>query len=224
MAVRTRLAAAGARWDVRVLVALVAVEVILLSLFFLTSPNRLARPRYALYPFIWINASLWVVLQTNAPQAPRRHRLAAGTVAVGYLLVLCWLAGLIGPVPAGYTDRLVDLSVGLGSPGWERITLIVGDLSLTLVPFRVIGYLVLSYLVYVTALDAAGALVSGALGLFSCISCTFPVVVSLASGALGGSSAIFGAIFSYSTDLSTAVFLLSLVLLYYRPTFGRTAG
>ncbi len=220
MAVRTRLATAGERRDVQLLAVAVAVELAVLGAYLLVAGDRVVRPRYTLYPFVWINAGAWVALHTTAPASSRRHRAVAATVAGAYLLVLLYLAGLVGPVPAGYTDGLVEFTVALASPGWERFTLAGAGLQVTLVPFRVVGYLALSYLVYVTVLDAAGAVLSGALGLFSCVSCVFPVFVSLSSGVFGGSSAVVGAVMAYSTDLSTAVFLVALALLHYRPTVG----
>jgi hypothetical protein len=219
-----RLAAATARRDVRVLGLVVAVELLVLALYGLAAPGQVARPRYALYPFVWINAGAWAILHADPPEAPRRHRLFAAAAAGVYLVALLWLAGLIGVDLAGYPDAIHGVTVASGSPGWERISLVLPTVQLTLIPFRVVGYLALSYLVYVTVLDAAGAALSGALGLVSCVSCAFPVLVSLSSGALGGSSAVVGAIFAYSTDLSTGVFLVALALLYYRPTFAGTAG
>ena len=220
----TRLAAASGRRDVRVLGLVVAVELLVLVLYTLATPDRIARPRYALYPFVWINAGAWAVLHTDPPVASRRGRLLAGGVGAVYLVGLLWLAGLIGVDLTGYPDAILGLTIASGSPGWERISLVLPTAQLTLIPFRVIGYLALSYLVYVTVLDAAGAALSGALGLFSCVSCAFPVLLSLSSGALGGSSAVAGAVVAYSTDLSTAVFLVALGLLYYRPTFAGTAS
>ncbi|PSQ59540.1 MAG: hypothetical protein BRD23_04260 [Halobacteriales archaeon SW_9_67_25] len=220
MAVQTRLATAGERRDVQALAVVVAVELVVLGAYLLVAGDQVLRLRYALYPFVWINAGAWAVLHTTVPSSSRRHRAIAAAVAGAYLLVLLYLAGLVGTVPAGYTDGLVDLTAALASPGWERITLAGAGLHVTLVPFRVVGYLALSYLVYVTVLDAAGAVLSGALGLFSCVSCVFPVFVSLSSGVFGGSSAVVGTIMSYSTDLSTVVFLVALGLLYYRPTIG----
>jgi hypothetical protein len=220
MAVRTRLATAGERRDVQLLAVAVAVELAVLGAYFLVAGDSIVQPRYTLYPFVWINAGAWAALHTTVPAASRRHRVTAAAIAGAYLLVLLYLAGLVGPVPAGSTDGLADLTVALASPGWERVTLAGGGFQVTLVPFRVVGYLALSYLVYATVLDAAGAVVSGALGLFSCVSCVFPVFVSLSSGVFGGSSAVVGTIMAYSTDLSTAVFLVALALLYYRPTVG----
>ncbi len=224
MAVRSRVATAATRRDVRLLGAVVAVELAVLSVYLLTTSDLITRPRYTLYPFVWINASLWAVLETTSPRAAWRHRAVAAGIASLYLVGLLWLAGLVDVSLAGYPAEIVGFTVGFGSPGWERISLVLPNVQFTVIPFRVVGYLALSYLVYVTVLDAAGATVSGALGLFSCVGCAFPVFVSLSSGAFGGSSAVVGALFAYSTDLSTVVFLLALALLYYRPTVEGTAG
>lgn len=224
MTLRARLDAATGRRDVRILGLAVAVELLVLSLYLLSTPDLITRPRYTLYPFVWFNAGAWAVYHTTPATASRRNRAIALAVAGVYLLGLLWLAGLVDASLAGYPPEAIGLTVGFGSPGWERISLVVPHARVTVVPFRVVGYLALSYLVYVTVLDAAGAAISGALGLFSCVSCTFPVVLSLSSGIFGGSSAVVGALFAYSTDLSTVVFLLALALLYYRPTVGGTAG
>jgi uncharacterized membrane protein YraQ (UPF0718 family) len=71
--------------------------------------------------------------------------------------------------------------------------------------------------VYATAIDAAGAAISGILGFFSCVSCSWPIVASLASSVLGGGTALATTAFGASYDLSTAVFLLTVGLLYWRP-------
>jgi hypothetical protein len=212
-----------ARRDVQLLGLAVVVELLLLGTYVAVTPTELTRPRYALYPFVWINVGLWAVLRTVPPRSSRGRRLAAGLVAGLYFLVLCWLAGLVGVTASAPTD-LLGVTVGYGSPGWERIRLVTPAAYLTVVPFRVIGYLALSYLVYVTMLDAAASALSGALGFVSCLSCTFPILASLAAGLFGSGAAITGALYAYSVDISTAVFVLAVVLLYYRPGFDRTAG
>jgi hypothetical protein len=87
-------------------------------------------------------------------------------------------------------------------------------------PARVVGYLALSYLVYATVIDAAGAAVSGILGLLSCVSCSWPILASLATAILGSGSALAASATALSYDLSTVVFLATVALLYWRP-FGR---
>jgi hypothetical protein len=208
----------AARRDVRLLALAVAVELFVLGLYFAGPSGPVTRPRYVLYPFVWINAAVWAVAHVAPPSGPGRRRIGASVVAVAYLSVLLWLAGLVGPAPPG--SDAVSLTVAFGSPGWERVSLVVGGLSVTVIPYRVVGYIALSYLVYVTAVDATSAVLGGALGLVSCVGCTFPIVLSLLSGVFGGSSAVAGAVFARSVDLSTVVFLVALATLYYRPGFG----
>ena len=87
------------------------------------------------------------------------------------------------------------------------------------VPARRVGDLALSCLVYATVIDAVGAAISGLLGLFACVSCTWPIVASVATGVVGGGSAAATVALGFSYDLSTAVFLATVGLLYWRPRF-----
>jgi hypothetical protein len=95
-----------------------------------------------------------------------------------------------------------------------------GGLSVVLMPARVVGYLALAYLVYATVIDASGAGVAGLLGLLSCVSCSWPVLAALVSGVAGSGSALAATTLGLSQDLSTVVFLLTVGLLYWRPTIG----
>jgi hypothetical protein len=218
------LAGLARRRDVRALAVVTLLEVLLLGLYVAVAPAELTTPRYALYPFVWINAGLLAVYHVDVPAAPRARRAAAAAIAALYLLVLLYLAGLVGLDLAGNPPELVGIHVGMGSPGWERVRLIAPTFHLTLIPYRVIGYVCLAFLVYATVLRAAGAALSGAVGLFSCVSCSFPIFASLASGVFGGSAALTGTLLAYSVDLSTVVFLLALGLLYWQPGVGWLAG
>jgi hypothetical protein len=215
----TSLSSLTGRRDVRLLALAVVAELLLLGLYVAVTPAELTRVRYALYPFVWINAGVWAVAHVRPPRGSRRRRLGAGLLAGLYLLVLLWLAGLVGLASVEGSSPLVGVTIGVGSPGWERVRVVTPVAYATLIPYRVVGYLALSYLVYATMLDAAAAAVSGAIGLVSCISCSFPVVASLTSGLFGTSAALTGALVAYSVDVSTAVFLLAVALLYYRPGF-----
>jgi hypothetical protein len=106
------------------------------------------------------------------------------------------------------------------TPGWgPRVGYAGSVLTLNFVPFRVIGYLALSYLVYAALVDLAGAAVSGLLGLGSCLSC-LPVFGSLAAGLAGGTG-VATALSALSVDVSTAVFVGSVLLLTLRPGLDR---
>jgi hypothetical protein len=210
-----RLQAIAGNRDVRLLALVVAVELCLLGLYFTVTPAEMTELRYTLYPFVWINISIWVVRKTTSPRASRRHELFASTVAAAYFFVLCWLAGLVGFTLTGNPTELLGVTVGYGSPGWERVRVVTPLAHLTLIPFRVVGYLALSYLVYVTILEATVAAVSGALGFVACLSCGVPIITSLATGLFGASAGLTGSLYTHAVDISTAVFLLAVGLLYY---------
>ncbi len=215
---RPSISAREAQW----IGAVVALEFWLLGLFFWVSPAEPTSVRYALYPFVWINVGLWVIVKATPPAAASRHRAVAALVAVTYFLVLAALSGLIG-LHVGH-DHLghgfPGVHATLGAPGWGPAVAYVGEtLHLSFVPYLVIGYIGLAYLVYVTVLDATGAALSGVLGLASCVGCTLPVVASLVAGVAGGSSAVTAAVYSLSIDISTVVFVLAAALLYWRPGY-----
>ena len=64
-----------------------------------------------------------------------------------------------------------------------------------------------------TVIDATGSAAAGLLGLFSCVSCSWPILVSL----LSGGSPFLTAALQVSYGVSTLVFLLTAGLLYFRP-------
>ncbi|RXK49209.1 DUF7546 family protein [Halorientalis pallida] len=207
------------------LIALLIVnsEVLLLGVYWLVSPSELtslSSIRYWLYPFVWINVGLWAILKTTPSPSPSRDRWLAGGIAVAYFAVLAYAGGLVGPASsmAGRSLRVTVLAL---PPGWAPTLIYNGDvLSAALFPFKLVGYVALAYLVYATVLDAAGSAVTGLLGLLSCVSCSWPVLASLATGLLGSGSALAGAVYTQSYGLSTLVFVVTVGLLYWRP-FGR---
>jgi hypothetical protein len=178
--------------------------------------NSLWGWRLAIYPLIWINVGLWAVWRTTPAQTTDRRKLIAAAIAAGYFVVVAYVSGLFGLT----TTRALGLSVGLAlPPGFSPAVLYHGDLiRLTLFPFEVFGYLALSYLLYATVIDAAGSAVTGLLGLLSCVSCTWPIAASLLSGILGGATGAAAAATGNAYGLSTAVFVITVLLLYWRPT------
>jgi len=247
MAVRARLAGALGRERLVVGGGALLAEALLVVGYFGATGAEPTALRYVLYPFVWINVGVWAAWRVRPPDADPRTRRAAGAVAVAYFLVLAYTTGLLAIYPAvhehvspftlsGATaasllpglDWLAvplhagtaasGLSVTLASPGWgPRVAYVLPGVGHAyFVPYRVVGYLALSYLVYATALDAARAALSGVVGLGACLSCSFPIVGSLAAGVAGWSSAL-ATVYAYSVDLSTAVFLLAVGLLLWRP-------
>ena len=171
--------------------------------------------RYVVYPLVWINVGLWALWRTTPAPTTRRRRLLAGALATVYFFVLAYAGGLVGlatPIPGGLTLSFAP------PPGFSPALLYDGSLlRLTILPYKLVGYLALTYLVYATIIDAAGSAISGVLGLLSCVSCTWPVAASLLSGLLGGGTAVASAAFGYSYDIGVVVFVLTVALLYWRP-------
>lgn len=203
----------------RVLVVAIVLESFLLVSYFLGTGNAVTMPRYVLYPFVWINVAIVAVVAVRPRQASRRSRLLAAGIAAAYFLLLANWSGLIGLTTGHHTipESVLGLTIGQGSPGWQRVRFITPLFNVQFIPYRVIGYLGLTYLVYVAVLDATGAVLSGALGFLSCLSCSFPIVAAAITSIWGGSTTLMTSVYAHSIDISTATFLLSAALLYWRP-------
>jgi hypothetical protein len=200
----------------------VNVEVFLLGSYAVLANPRLvnvAAVRYWIYPLIWINVGGWAILRTRpAPSGARQRRIALA-IGVGYFAVLSYFGGLIGPAGPGPIG--LDVSLFALPPGWGPAVLYNGAVvSVVLLPYKIVGYAALTYLVYATVLDAAGSAVTGVLGLLSCVSCSWPILATLVTGIAGSGTAIAGAVYAQSYGLSTGVFVVTVGLLYWRP-FGR---
>ncbi len=169
-------------------------------------------------PFVWINLSLLVFGFVRPAPDGADTRWPALAIATGYFAVLAFAGGLLVWNGAGGSGVRMTLQ---GVPGW--IPLIVagaGPISLVVVPFKLVGYAALTYLVYVTIRDASGAALGGLLGLLSCVSCTLPVIAALVSGLAGGGAAVAAAAYANSYALSTVVFAVTIGLLVWRPTMA----
>ena len=193
------------RPEVAVVVATV-IQAIVVVVYASVADASITSTTNVAVPFIWINLGLWGVLRIGWPTDGRR-RLAAA-IATGYVVALFVAAGII---QFGATTTAANVYWLV--PGWGPLVTIQAEfVTLALVPYRVIGYLALGVLVFsVVARTAAGAL-TGLLGVFSCVGCTFPLLVTVFGG-LGGvvsSSAIAGGTVS---ALGTAVYTATVVLL-----------
>jgi hypothetical protein len=178
----------------------------------------LSAARLWVYPFVWINVGVWAVVRTDPSPTSVRNRRLAALAAVGYFAVLAYAGGLVGP---GNGTGALSVAWTTLPPGWAPALTYNGpSVAFVLIPYRVVGYLALAYLVYATVIDATGSAVTGVLGLLSCVSCSWPVLVSLAAGVTGGGSGLVAAISAGSYGLSTVVFVATVGLLYWRP-FGR---
>ena len=185
-------------------------------LYYAATSAALTKPRYVVYGLLWVNVGLLAIYEAGPPAdadfAQRRRALA---VAAGYFGLLAVVGGLVA---SGLGADATGFRVAWLTPGWGPALLYAGHtVSVVLMPAYVVGYLALSYLLYVTVLDAAGSAVGGLLGLVSCVSCTWPVLATVASALLGGAGFLATSATSVPYDLSTAVFLLTVALLYWRP-------
>jgi hypothetical protein len=197
-------------------------ELLAVTAYFGLTPAVMTDPRYVAYPLLWIAAGVWGVARVEPPSAPERAHWTAGALAGGYVLLLAFLTGLLAvyltPAGAGGHSHAHahGLQVTMTSPGWgPRIAWVTDLFHVYFVPVRWIGYLALGYLLYAAALDTVTATLSGVFGVATCLSCALPVTASLAGG-LGG-AAVAGAVTTYSLDISTGAFLLTVGLLALRP-------
>lgn len=200
---------------------LLTVEAGALATYLLTT-GGVAAPRYVVYPFVWINVGLYAVSRVAPPQASHRSRRLAAVVAAIYGLLLATVTGLIGlpTAQAPAHAHPTGLTVSLSAPGWgPRVAYVAGDLHLYFIPFRVIGYATLSYLLYVRLARLSLATGAGLFGIVACVGCTLPLL----AGSLGGAgAAALAAVGGYSLDVSTLAFLLAVAGLWWLPTESST--
>ncbi|WP_435179378.1 DUF7546 family protein [Halorussus sp. AFM4] len=197
---------------------LINTELILTFAYLLLADVTVTEWRYLVFPFVWLNVSAWALVRTDPDARSRRDRYVAAAIAVGYFALLTYVGGLISL--GGH--HALGWRVAWLPPGWGPALLYTGSaVELSLMPYKLVGYLTLAYLVYDTVLETAGSAVSGLLGLVSCVSCTWPVVASLAAGLAGSGTAVAAAASEWSYTLGTAAFVLTVALLRWRPSFGR---
>ncbi|TQQ83521.1 hypothetical protein EGH24_01645 [Halonotius terrestris] len=188
------------------------------TLYVLLTAASVESLRLVAYAAIWINVAAWVVVNSRPDLSgvstrTRRRGLLVGTTYFG---LLAFAGGLVG---AGIGAEATGLRFAPLPPGYGPALLYSGErVTINLIPNYLIGYAALAYLVYVTVIDAAGSAAAGLLGLFSCVSCSWPIVVSLASAVTGSGSLLVASALQVSYGVSTAVFLLTAGLLYWRPT------
>lgn len=211
MSVATRLARPLERGDLLLWGAVVCTaEALLLAAYLATAAVRITAPRYLLYPFVWLNVAGLVVLGTSVAPAPARRRAAAVAVAGGYFLALAAIDGTLALSPG------TGLAVHWGlPPGWGPLLVAdLGPVRFAPIPYRTVGYAAIAYLLYVALVETSSRALGGLVGLFSCVSCTLPVLAAALSGVAGGSAAAAATTWSY--DLSTAVFLLTVGVLTWQ--------
>jgi hypothetical protein len=224
------------RQELLVGAAVLNAELLAVLLYLAFEPVRIQSWRFIFYGFLWINVGIFAIAKTDpAPTDPRTRRIAF-LVAAGYFLLLAVAGGILGPSHSsplaalitdghthshGATTAGASFDVRMLPPGWGPSFIYQGGwVILILMPYKVVGYVALAYLVYATVIDAVTASLSGALGLFSCISCAWPVLGSLVTSIFGSGSAVAVAATTWPYDISTVAFLGAVGLLMWRPLVG----
>ena len=191
-------------------------QLLALAVYVLLTPASLSSIRLIGYGLAWLNASAWVVVTTQPDPSSPSTRRRARVVASGYFGLLLFAGGVVG---AGIGDAATGFRIAWLPFGFGPAALYSGGLvTINLIPIYLVGYSALAYLVYDTVIEASGSAAAGILGLFSCVSCSWPIIVSLASAVTGGSSILVASALQVSYGLSTGVFMLTAALLYWRPT------
>jgi hypothetical protein len=204
--------------DRRVWTGLLAVEALWVLAHFTLTPATVTDLRYVCYPFIWINAGLYAVWRVEPSTAGDGLRRLADFAGAGYFLALAWLSGLLAVYgPDHAHEHLHGWQFTPATPGWGPRIAYVGDwFHVYFVPYRVVGYVALAYLLWVAVRDLSARTLTGVLGVATCVGCSFPLLVSLV-GVAGVGGAGLASVSALSLDLSTAAFLVAVGVFVWRP-------
>lgn len=159
------------------------------------------------YPAVWITTSIAAAVWIGRTVRARPYRRRGLLVAGGYTLALWWLAGVIGaPVGTGTTEIIAAV------PGWGPIVIHDGVwVRLAIVPFKLVAYLALGYVVYVFVAASGGSGRAAILGFGTCVSCTAPLLLAVVGLIGGGQAATMAASVGY--DIATLLLVVTFGLL-----------
>ncbi|UIO99492.1 hypothetical protein Hbl1158_13325 [Halobaculum sp. CBA1158] len=221
MSARTLSLSAGpvavsvSRRELQVATLVVNVELLAVLAYFALTNASLSSPLFTLYGLLWVNLALVVFARYRPAAAGRRTRRRALAVVAGYLALLAVLGGVVGVAPPRTTP---GVELALLPPGWGPALVVnVGVAAAVLMPAKVLGYLALAYLLYGALVDAAGAGIAGVLGLFSCVSCSLPLLAGAVAAIAGGGGFVASAAAGLGYGPSTLVFAVTVALLWWRP-------
>ena len=162
-----------------------------------------------IYPAVWIAVSLGSAVWIGRTVDARPRRLLGTVIGSGYTLLLFWLTGLLR-IQAGPSSLQIHPAI----PGWGPILRYgVGSIHVTLVPFKLVTYLALGYVLSVLVASQRGSLRPAILGLVSCVSCTAPLLIALAgiSGGLQAATVVASA----GYDIATLALVVTCGLLVF---------
>lgn len=188
---------------------LVTIEALTCAWYVVTAGSSILEPRYLIYPYVWISVGALAIARAWPVTGSLRRRVTAGGVAVGYLGVLLVADGVVAT-----STTPLSITVSWLPPGWGPAVLATGaGIRIAILPFKLVGIVTLTYLVYARLVDAAAAATSAIVGVFSCVSCTYPILAALFAGGFGGGLVATIAQSRFAYDASTLVFLVTVVLL-----------
>jgi hypothetical protein len=210
-------------WTLVVINALIGIQLLLAVIYGTLFGSSLLSFHIFLLPFIWTTVSVVTVWYTDSVSRGWRPTAVAGAVAVGYLSLFLWLSGTIGFTPSQVEPITGPLGFGIEagrSLGWGPVIYYSGEwIGARIIPYQLIGYLALSYLVYVTVLDATRSASAGTLGLILCPGCAAAALVPLFGG-IAGLSAALSFFLQYSYEIATVMFVVAMGWLYYQPSIA----
>lgn len=176
---------------------------------------------FVLVPWIWINVSMWVFYRIDVSTISGNDRLVPGLIAGGYFAILLLVSGTVG-LGTTFSESVPQTNLRLVlfevPPGWTPTLIYAGEyIRLALRPPLLVGYAAIAYLLYATVARAGRGVIGGIVGLFSCVGCMVPVVVSIIGAVTGGTAGYLqpgnvAAISGY--EVSTTVFLATIVILW----------
>ena len=197
---------------------LLNVQLAAVIVYFAFTDATLSSPAFTLYGLVWVNVACVVFLWY---EPPADAGAAVAAVAVGYAALLAVFGGLVGPPSPATTG---GWRLALLPPGWGPAAVYGGPgVAVALLPAKLLGYGSLVYLLYGSLAEASTSGLAGLLGLFSCVSCSFPIIAGAVASTVGGGGAVAAAATGIGYGPSTVVFLLSVALLWWRPGFDTLA-
>lgn len=165
-----------------------------------TGGTNVVDPTMLAYPLVWLGVSAAAVVAVGRPWTT----LEPWALVVGSAYTIALLS-VSGHLRATGTGIAVDVQWGL--PGWTPIVL--AELSvahLVIVPFQLVGYATLGYLLGQSLSVTSRSLLAGLGGAFSCAGCIVPITTIAVAG---GVPMTASALASY--PLATAAYVITVV-------------
>ncbi|MXR50302.1 hypothetical protein GRX03_01585 [Halovenus sp. WSH3] len=210
-------------WTVVLVNALLGVQLLAAVVYGAVFGTSLLSLHVFVIPFIWTTVSVVTVWHTDHVSRGWRPTLFAGAVAVGYLSLFLWLSGTVGFTPSQVDPLTGSLGFGVEvgrSLGWGPVVYYSGEwIGARIIPYQIVGYLALSYLVYIAVLDVTRSASAGTLGLILCPGCAAAALIP-AFGGIAGLSAALSFFVQYSYELATVMFVVAMGWLYYQPSIA----